>query len=174
MNIRKANLSDLDSIELIYNDIHSAEENGSTTIGWIRNIYPTRKTAENAIARGDMFVLEEGPILGTGIINQIQVDCYHGVSWEYETDDVCVLHTLVISPSAFRRGLGRAFVEFYESWAKEHGFYELRIDTNVKNAGARAMYRKLGYKEIGVVPTVFNGIPDVNLVLLEKNIRYQG
>ena len=174
MNIRKANLSDLDSIELIYNDIHSAEENGSTTIGWIRNIYPTRKTAENAIARGDMFVLEEGTILGTGIINQIQVDCYHDVSWEYKTDDVCVLHTLVISPTAFRRGLGGAFVEFYESWAKEHGFYELRIDTNVKNAGARAMYRKLGYKEIGVVPTVFNGIPDVNLVLLEKNLRYQG
>ena len=92
----------------------------------------------------------------------------------YYSFDVCVLHTLVISPSAFRRGLGRAFVEFYESWAKEHGFYELRIDTNVKNAGARAMYRKLGYKEIGVVPTVFNGIPDVNLVLLEKNLRYQG
>ena len=174
MNIRKANLSDLDSIELIYNDIHSAEENDSTTIGWVRNVYPTRKTAENAIARGDMFVLEEGSILGAGIINQIQVDCYHDVSWEYKTDDVCVLHTLVISPSAFRRGLGRAFVEFYESWAKEHGFYELRIDTNVKNAGARSMYQKLGYKEIGIVPTVFNGIPDVNLVLLEKNLRYQG
>ena len=174
MNIRKANLSDLDSIEQIYNDIHSAEENDSTTIGWVRNVYPTRKTAENAIARGDMFVLEEGSILGAGIINQIQVDCYHDVSWEYKTDDVCVLHTLVISPSAFRRGLGRAFVEFYESWAKEHGFYELRIDTNVKNAGARSMYQKLGYKEIGIVPTVFNGIPDVNLVLLEKNLRYQG
>ena len=30
------------------------------------------------------------------------------------------------------------------------------------------MYKKLGYREIAVVPTVFNGIPDVNLVLLEK------
>ena len=75
MNIRKANLSDLDSIEQIYNDIHSAEENDSTTIGWVRNVYPTRKTAENAIARGDMFVLEEGSILGAGIINQIQGLC---------------------------------------------------------------------------------------------------
>ena len=33
---------------------------------------------------------------------------------------------------------------------------------------------KMGYKEIGIVPTVFNGIPGVNLVLLEKNLRYQG
>ena len=30
------------------------------------------------------------------------------------------------------------------------------------------MYNKLGYKEVDIVPTVFNGIPDVNLVLLEK------
>ena len=30
------------------------------------------------------------------------------------------------------------------------------------------MYEKLGYREIAVVPTVFNGIPDVQLVLIEK------
>ena len=36
------------------------------------------------------------------------------------------------------------------------------------NMTARAMYKKLGYKEIGIVPTVFNSIPDVQLVLLEK------
>lgn len=45
---------------------------------------------------------------------------------------------------------------------------ELRIDANARNAAARAMHKKLGYKEIGIVPTVFNGIPDVQLVLLEK------
>ena len=31
MNIREANLTDLDSIEEIYNDIHLAEENGRQT-----------------------------------------------------------------------------------------------------------------------------------------------
>lgn len=42
------------------------------------------------------------------------------------------------------------------------------MDTNERNSRARAMYVKLGYKEIGIVPTVFNGIPGVGLVLLEK------
>jgi len=32
------------------------------------------------------------------------------------------------------------------------------------------MYKKLGYAEIGIVPTDFNGIPDVQLVLLEKKL----
>ena len=44
------------------------------------------------------------------------------------------------------------------------------MDTNERNSAARAMYRGLGYREIGVVPTVFNGIPDVRLVLLEKHL----
>lgn len=170
MNIREANLTDLDSIEEIYNDIHLAEENGRQTIGWMRDVYPTRKTAEEAILRGDMFVLEGGKVIGAGIINRTQVDVYFGAPWEHDTDLVCVLHTLVISPDAAGRGYGRAFVEFYEWWAKEHNLPELRIDTNARNTAARAMYRKLGYKEIGTVPTTFNGIPGVDLVLLEKNL----
>lgn len=168
MNIRKANRRDLDSIENIYNEIHTAEEEGILTIGWKRGVYPTRKTAEEAILRGDMFVLEDGEIVGAAIINRIQVDVYSDAPWEHDTDSVCVLHTLVISPRAARKGYGRAFVEFYEWWAKEHDLPELRIDTNARNTAARAMYQKMGYREIGIVPTTFNGISGVDLVLLEK------
>ena len=172
MTIREAGRADLNAIERIYNEIHTAEENGTLTIGWTRDVYPTRKTAEDAIMRGDMFVLEEdGEILGAAIINRTQVDVYSGAAWEHETDSVCVLHTLVISPQAAGKGYGRAFVAFYERWAKEHDRPELRLDTNARNITARNMYRKMGYREIGVVPTTFNGIPGVDLVLLEKNLE---
>lgn len=173
MNIRKANASDLNGIEKIYDDIHTAEESGEQTIGWIRDVYPVRATAEAALQRDDLFVLEDGgELLGTAIINKIQVDVYKDGKWEYEAadDEVCVLHTLVISPFAKGRGCGRAFVKFYEDYAIQHGCHELRIDTNERNSAARAMYKKLGYKEIGIVPTVFNGIPNVMLVMLEKRV----
>ena len=170
MHIRKATAADLDAIEQIYEDIHTAEEEGAATIGWIRGIYPTRKTAEAAVLRDDMFVLEDGEIIGTGIINRTQVDVYYGAPWRFDTDKVCVLHTLVISPKVSGRGYGRAFVEYYEQWALDHNLPELRIDTNARNSAARAMYKKMGYEEIGIVPTVFNGIPGVDLVLLEKNL----
>ena len=42
------------------------------------------------------------------------------------------------------------------------------MDTNAGNSRARAMYKKLGYSEAGIIPTVFNGIEGVSLVLLEK------
>ena len=35
---------------------------------------------------------------------------------------------------------------------------------------ARKMYSKLGYKELSILPTIYNGLPHVNLVLMEKYI----
>ncbi len=171
-HIRKAAAGDVPAVARIYDELHTAEEAGEQTIGWIRGVYPTSATAEAAAARGDLFVMEEKEILGAAIINQIQVDSYAEALWEYDApqDEVCVLHTLVISPRAAGKGFGRRFVQFYEAYARERGWTELRMDTNARNTRARAMYAGLGYREIGVVPTVFNGIPDVKLVLLEKRL----
>ena len=171
MTIRKAASTDIPAAAAIYEEIHTEEEAGRATIGWVRGIYPTEATAAAALARDDLFVLEhEGKVSGSAIINQSQCDGYESVGWQYPAQDheVMVLHTLTISPEAAGLGLGRTFVAFYEQYAREQGCKYLRMDTNVKNARARAMYRKLGYREIGVIPTVFNGIEGVNLVLLEK------
>lgn len=172
--IRKAAARDLDAVELLYSRIHDAEEAGIITTGWLRTIYPTRATAEAALARDDLFVLEDGThIIGSAIINRIQVDVYEGAPWENAVpdDQVCVLHTLVISPSVHGKGYGHQFVEFYEAYAESLGCTELRIDTNERNLAARMMYAGHGYREIATVPTVFNGIAGVNLVLMEKPMK---
>ena len=49
MIIRKGTQADLVSVEQLYNDIHTAEETGQQTIGWIRGVYPTRATAQAAL-----------------------------------------------------------------------------------------------------------------------------
>lgn len=173
MHIRFAAPSDIPAVAAIYDAIHTAEEQGRTTIGWIRGVYPTRHTAEAALARGDLFVAEaEGQVVGTAIINQQQVDAYHGAPWHCPAPDseVMVLHTLVIAPSMAGRGYGKEFVAFYEEFARAQGCRALRMDTNTCNTAARAMYKKLGYAEIGIVPCVFNGIDGVQLVLLEKGM----
>ena len=171
--IRKATWDDLDAVERLYHETHDAEEAGVITTGWKRMVYPVRATAVAALERDDLFVLvDDGRIIGSGIINQIQVDVYEGAPWKYPVpdDQVCVLHTMMISPAEFGKGYAREFLEFYEKYALEHGCTELRIDTNARNKAARAMYRKHGYSEIDIVPTAFNGIPGIRLVLLEKDL----
>jgi len=174
MTIRPAAPEDISAVASIFSEVHDAEAAGITTTGWLRDIYPVRATAEAALNRGDLFVQEDnGCIVGTAIINQIQVDVYEGAPWKHpaEAEQVMVLHTLAISPKAARRGYGRAFVAYYETYAREKGCPCLRMDTNARNNIARALYKSLGYEEIGIVPCVFNGIPGVGLVLLEKHLK---
>ncbi len=172
--IREARPADIDAVVGIYDNIHTAEENGSAVIGWARNVYPTRETAEAALRRRDLFVLDEdGEVKAAAIINKTQVDVYEGAAWKFKAgdDEICVLHTLVVDPACSGNGIGRRFVGFYEKYALSRRCTTLRIDTNEKNAVARAMYKRLGYREADIAPCAFNGIDGVNLVLLEKKLK---
>ena len=73
IHIRKATGSDLDTVEKIYGDVHTAEEAGKQDIGWIRGVYPTRATAQAALDRDDLFVLVRGAdTLGSAVINRLR------------------------------------------------------------------------------------------------------
>lgn len=173
MIIRKAEARDLDAIESIYNNVLLKEEEGEVIIGWERGIYPRRETAEAALKRNDIFVMEdEGAIVGSGIINKEQVDVYEKANWKYKAKDseVMVLHTLVIDPNKSGKGYGKKFVEFYEDYARTNDCKYLRMDTNEKNKAARSLYTKLDFNEIDCLPCIFNGLECVNLILFEKKL----
>ena len=170
---RRAETGDLNAITRIYDEIHDEIESGRASIGWIRGVYPTRATAEASIRLGDIYVeIENGEIVAAARINQYQGPEYDGARWSHDAppDQVLVLHTLVVSPHFGGRGYGTKFVHFYEDCARERGCPCLRMDTNAVNAAARSLYKKLGYREACIVPCVFNGIPDVQLVCLDKRL----
>ncbi len=142
MNIRKAQKADIDSIAQIYERIHDGEEQGLSTIGWIRNVYPTAKTAEDALNRGDLFVMTDGDkIVAAAIINQTQVEEYKKAAWKHDAaaQEIMVLHGLAVDPLEKGKGCGRGFVAFYEDYARQHGCPALRMDTNVTNTGTAAV-----------------------------------
>lgn len=172
---RKATLADLDRISEIYSRILDLEEAGKVTIGWVRDIYPTRETAQEAVEAEEMFVLEnENTVLAAARINQSQVPEYASAAWEHPDapdDKVMVIHTLVVDPAFSGKGCGTAFIRFYEDYAAQNGCPYLRMDTNEKNATARRLYAHLGYKEAGIVHLTFNRIRGVNLVCLEKTLE---
>ena len=172
--IRKATKDDIPAITTIYDAVLQKEEQGQYTIGWIRGIYPTEDTAKAAVGCGDMFVLEEGgKIIASARINHEQMPAYASVSWSAEVPDkeVMVMHTLTVDPEMNGHGAGNDFIQFYEDYSLQQGSHVLRIDTNEKNLNARRKYALAGYKECGIIPCEFNGIPDVRLVCLEKVLR---
>lgn len=172
--IRKAVLGDIPSVAAIYDHILTEEEQGRAVVGWIRGVYPTEKTARDALEAGTLFVLErDGAVAAAAKLDQNQVPEYANATWRYpdaSPEQVMVLHTLVVDPAFAGRGCGTQFVAFYEQYARERGCPYLRMDTNARNAAARRLYAGLGYREAGIVPCEFNGIPDVQLVCLEKKL----
>ena len=154
---RKAAASDLDAITAIYDKIHAQEDAGRVTIGWVTGVYPTRFDAEQAAARNELYVCEtEGRVAASGILNQRQVNVYADGHWAYPAEDstVFVLHTLTVDPELSGRGIGRAFVQFYEDTAREQGCAVLRMDTNAKNAAAAfictSRLSRSGYRAVRV------------------------
>ncbi|MBU5626310.1 GNAT family N-acetyltransferase [Oscillibacter sp. MSJ-2] len=172
--IRAGREADIGPIEKIYHRILERQEAGLASVGWIRGVYPTAQTAREALAAGELFVLEEdGAVAAAARINQRQVPEYKNARWRYADapeEQIMVLHTLVVDPERSGMGYGTEFVRFYERYALQHSCPYLRMDTNAVNAAARRLYRGLGYWEADIVPCVFNGIPDVQLVCLEKRI----
>ena len=84
---------------------------------------------------------------------------------------IMIIHTLVVDPEFAGHGIGSRFIQFYEKYAQERGCRYLRMDTNAINTAARALYKKLGYSEQGIISCVFNGIGGVRLVCLEKSLE---
>ncbi len=171
--IRLATNNDLAAVASIYDLALIQEERRLTTVGWQRGVYPTEDTARQSIDRSELYVYEDDEthqILATAIINHFQLPAYADGTWSIQADgdEALVLHTLVVNPQTKGRGIGTAFVAYYEQMAKDKGCKTLRMDTQEKNAAARALYAKLGFKEIGIVPCTFNGIAGIQLVLLEK------
>ena len=115
----------------------------------------------------------DGRIAAAARINRVQVPEYAACPWGFAAadDKIMVLHTLVVDPEMGGLGIGPRFVAFYEDYARAHGCAVLRMDTNARNLRARRMYARLGYREAGIVPCVFNGIPGVQLVCLEKRLE---
>lgn len=171
--VRKANGGDIDRVVEIYENIFNAQDRGELTVGWVRGIYPSRASALEALERDEMFVLEaNGAVAASARINRTQGAEYRRAAWRTAAPDgrVMVLHTLAVDPKFRGRGFGTQFVDFYERYARENGCPYLRMDTNEINTAARRLYAGLGYAEADIVPCVFNGIPDVNLVCLEKTL----
>lgn len=172
MNIRLGTKADLDSVARIYEEILDHEEQTVSYTNWQRGKYPCRATAERALEKGWLYVLEEdgGELAATAILNREQLPEYSKLPWGIEAppERVFVIHTLCVPPSKAGRGLAREFVAFAEALGRAQGCAVLRLDTYEGNLPARAMYPKLGYREVGATLFHFQNILWENLVCFEK------
>ncbi len=94
--------------------------------------------------------VEDGRVVGLYILHPNNVGrCGHIANASY-----------AVASDARGKGIGRALVEDSLSQAKAHGFRIMQFNAVVaSNAGARHLYEKLGFVQLGTIPKGFR-MPD--------------
>lgn len=172
---RLATQSDIPAITAIYELILDTPHKNACA-KWRKGIYPTEATAALGVQLGDMFVEcdDTGRVLASARINHEQDGFYAEADWlwtaDAPADQILVMHTLAVDHSLNIKGAGKNFLYFYETEAIRRGCPNLRIDTSETNFPARALYKKLGFREVSLATGSFHGIDNLQLITLEKKL----
>lgn len=95
---------------------------------------------------GACFVaLDSGRIAGTLTLHQPEQrsEC----RW-YRQADVASVHQFAVDPAYQGTGCGKALLRFATSWAREHDFHELALDTPLPASHLIAFYALQGFREV--------------------------
>ena len=134
---RNATMADLDQVAAIYDRIHTEEEAGRSTVGWIRGVYPTRQTALASIQAGDLFVAEEDG----------RVIAYAGAWLIFEEGHI----TNIAVDEPYRgRGVGTEVTRALMQYAANMGVQYLTLEVRRSNLVAQKMYQSLGFLKLGL------------------------
>jgi uncharacterized damage-inducible protein DinB/GNAT superfamily N-acetyltransferase len=144
-----------DSIEAITALLHRAyaplADSGLNFTAATQTAESTRRRA----AEGQCLVAEcQGEIVGTvtvsGPLDAESAPWTIDAPW-YRDPDTAHCQQLAVDPRWQRRGIGRGLLAACEQWARDCGYRRLALDTAEPATALRALYRRLGYSEIGQV-----------------------
>ena len=81
----------------------------------------------------------------------------------------CMEHTVILSPQAHGRGLGRALMQAVESHARQNGAHQLIAGISGENPAGIAFHGKIGFRHLATIPQAgFKFGRFIDLVLMQK------
>jgi ribosomal protein S18 acetylase RimI-like enzyme len=148
--IRRAYSGDADAVRALVGEAygHYVERIG-------RVPGPMRDDYDRRIAANQVWVLEEGgAIVGLVVLE--------------DEPEAVLLENVAVTPAMQGKGCGRALIAFAEREAVRRGASEIRLYTNVRMVENIALYRRLGFVEVGRVRE--QGFERVHMAKLAKRL----
>ena len=162
-SIYEAVHSDIDELGKLYDDlVDHLEATNSNYPHWKKGVYPTGEFAKEYVDKGLFVLKDNGVILGSIILNNVQEDAYNDTTWGIDAheNEVLVVRALVVCPRHIGQGISKALLDFAKGHAKSIGAKTIRLDVTEHNFPAMRLYEKCGYTYVG---TVDLGLPYENL-----------
>lgn len=131
-----ARLSDAEAIALI------SREEVETGLGW--RWRPASVAREIVRSDSEVVVARDGDrIVGFGIMRFLADDAH--------------LLLLAVSQTHQRQGLGTRILEWLETMARTAGVFRVHLEVRVTRHAARNFYKRMGYREIRLLPGYYQG-----------------
>ncbi|WP_199258358.1 GNAT family N-acetyltransferase [Paracoccus binzhouensis] len=113
-----------------------------------------------AAGREFLVAEEDGAVLGLASYDQFR----SGNGYAH-----CMEHTVILSPAARGRGIGRALMAAIEDHARAGGAHGMIAAVSAENPAGIAFHRAIGYRQVGLVPQAGRKFGRwLDLVLLQK------
>lgn len=168
MRIVEAEMTDIEEIGRLYDDVCDYLSEHENYPGWRKGVYPSRDDAKAGILERSLYIAKDNHrIVGTVILRHKPEEGYKNVDWgtENDYDRIYVIYTLAVHPRAMRLGVGRKLLDFAEKTARKEGCVSLRLDVVKGNIPAESLYQQCGYKYVGTTSLGYEayGLPWYNL-----------
>jgi phosphinothricin acetyltransferase len=119
-----------------------------------------RMIADRQAAGHGFLLAEDAGLLGFATYSQFR----GGIGYA-----TCMEHTIILSPLARGRGVGRALMQAVEDHARDAGAHQMIGGVSGENPEGRAFHAAIGYREIAVVREAgFKFGRFMDLVLMQK------
>jgi RimJ/RimL family protein N-acetyltransferase len=113
-------------------------------------VYPAESDLRRDVLAKNVWVLRsEGEIVGCMTLDGRPDPLWASIPWQHTAEPIGVVHRLMIVPSHQGRGLARRLMNFAEAEARRQGFTAIRLDSFLQNPTSMALYKKLGYTQVG-------------------------
>ena len=143
--IIQATMRDLPALESLYAAARGRMKAAGNYDQW-KDSYPPRTLIEEDIARGRLYLVKEGELLGAFVFFVGTEENYAAIDgmWMTENRVYGVIHR--VASCGTRRGFLKTVVDYCTQFADD-----LRIDTHRDNAPMRGALTALGFRACGVV-----------------------
>lgn len=175
LRLRRAVSADLPDVLRAYREtINYLNERNENFVLWDMDEYPTPAHVERFIGSGDYHVAHDatGALVGGMVLNHWSPPGFEDVPWSIEAggEQVLAIHTLVVPPSAQRRGVARYLVGQAIAEARRRGCLAVRLDATRPNVPAHELYRRCGFTDLGEHMMRYEGGLNEDFRIFEYNL----
>ena len=111
--------------------------------------YPSKEILIEDIELQELWKLEEeNKIIGLIVLTEKEDVEYQHVKWLTKNEHNLYIHRLAVHPKFQGKGYAQKLMDFAEKYAKENGYYTIRLDTFSQNRRNQQFYEQRNYVKL--------------------------